>query len=633
MARSSSTLNSNHEISSDSGPPKFPLLLASSVFYNPSSSSRRRRRRDGSSSSFLSNRSANSLQPGAGCCTSSPSEDWMNWVEQSIDFFGCEAQNDGFLGKALALAKKEFEAVPRDYCKLHEEFFESLLKEQLLQDDFQELEYCSTGMSDDDTSQDSGMISSDSLPTTSTAPQSSTNNSSSSSTHPSKKRIPYFQKKLSPRRTKRIAPIEAYNQQYNPALLEDADEDERKHFSLPELMYKDLPEPQTLVHVHCQLQKDKGKGVPLGASVCAEGREETLLKLRDKMKLVLQVSGDDRKSSIKRRPAKVANDESPMHCETRSMIELKLGFLSLNYGLLLKWDCRTGQIIFVCLRKMCHESSFYKKMTSSTNGGSSSRGRSYPMTSPAVVQVQRSELEAPPFVVVSKTNNEKVEHALYQRKAGTEVVLVDEPYRVAQDDFGPSMITLQILQVTGLSLRKKWTISVTFGGHTEWVRLDQSHHSNSSKHNSSKVELLVPRRPSMIWQVNEEDEDEFLNLEIALFESPRRRRAGRQKLTASMTLPLASLIAQPTVSKVKSWSLTMPLSDTGRLTLNLQHRSDYTHWLYQELDKRRLEEVAYCKQQLEHEQYGYWYEQEQRRQRQKEEEPAFYDWLCGVCLQ
>jgi hypothetical protein len=580
-------------------------ILASSVFYDPS---RRRNRRAITSSSSAE------ADADAGCCTS-PTADWMNWVEQSIDFFGCEAQNDGFLGKALALAKKELmdDFIPRNYCQLHEEFFDSLLKEQLLQEDYaQELDYSSTGISD--TSYDSGMTSLDSssfLPPPSIQQQQEEQQQQQQLPN-KKQRIPYLHK-LSPRRNKRIAPIEAYNQQYNPALLE---EQEEEPLGLDDLVHKDLPEPHSYVHVHAQLQKDKGKGLSLGSAICAEGRDATLNKLRDKMKLVLQISGGDRKSSLQKRPAKIYS-ETQSFCETRSMIELKLGFLSLNYGLLLKWDCRTGKIIFVCLRKICHESFYKQSSKHNKNNNNKNNENTRQSTSAAAVYIQKSDLEAPPFVVVSGLDQKH--HALYQRTAGTEVVLVDHPYRVPQDDFGPSIITLQILQVSGISLKKKWTISVTFAGHSEWVSLDYS----------KETKRLVPKRPSMIWEVPQNVED-GLNLEICLFETPKRKKHS-SRLAASMTLPLASLIAQPTMSNTKSWSLTMPMK-TGKLSLNLQHRSDYTHWLYQELDKRRLEEVSYYKL-LERQQQDYWNLQQQQQLQSEQEEPELYDWLCGVCWQ
>jgi len=236
-------------------------------------------------------------------------------------------------------------------------------------------------------------------------------------------------------------------------------------------------------------------------------------------------------------------------------------------------------------------------------------------------------------------------HAIYQRVSGTEVVYVAEPYRVEPpDSFAPSIITLQIQSVTGISPKLKWSMSVTFAGHSEMAILEYS----------KDKKRFVPKRPSMVWEVpqakqnanlgtidgynngdeekkqNEDDIDpSLLNLEIRLFEKQKKRRHSSTRLSASMTLPLASLIAQPTATNFKSWSLTMPFGNAGKLTLNLQHRSDYTHWLYRELDQRRMEEISCLQQEQEA-----WNRQHQEIW-EEDTSPEFYDcnWLCGVCLQ
>jgi len=648
-------------------------MIVSSIFYNPT----RRRSRHRRSNSNSSIHDKNAAGGGSGSathhtyyaddgfrsnpaarCLDAPTAHWMNWVEHSIDFFGCDAQNEGFLGKALAeLANKDRSGSNkgitddrRDYCQMHEDFFESLLKEQLLLQDYsQELAYSSTGISDleEATSFDSNNVEDDlnadeaSIVSNSSASlnpittSSTTSEKEQSATPPPKKkerRIPYFHK-LSPRR-KRVAPIEAYNRQYNPELFSsDFAKPPKGEVHLDGLVKKRLPEPVSFVHAHAQLQKDKGRGVPLGSNICAEGKDATLEKLRDKMKLVIQVRGNERKSSLLKRDAKIAQ-EAPNFIETRSMIEMKLGFLSLQYGLLLRWDRKTGKVRFVCLRKMCHES-FYRVAQQQTS-------------TIQAIQIQKSELDAPPFIVTSAQNGiGGTNHAIYQRVSGTEVVFVAEPYRIEPpDSFAPSIITLQIQSVTGINPKDKWSMSVTFAGHSEMVVLDYS----------KDKKRFVPKRPSMVWEVpqaatnqnsdnlgtideynngdgeekkqKEDDLDpSLLNLEIRLFEKQKRKRSSSSRLSASMTLPLASLIAQPTATNFKSWSLTMPFGNAGKLTLNLQHRSDYTHWLYRELDQRRLEEVT-CLQQ----------EQEAWNRQQQEiwEEPTspdFYDWLCGVCLQ
>ena len=64
----------------------------------------------------------------------------MDWVESGIEFFGCEGEaGRSVIGQALMLQHNFIQQLPpeaiteaRDYVKLHEEFFKSLLKEQVL---------------------------------------------------------------------------------------------------------------------------------------------------------------------------------------------------------------------------------------------------------------------------------------------------------------------------------------------------------------------------------------------------------------------------------------------------------------------------------------------------------------------
>jgi hypothetical protein len=66
-------------------------------------------------------------------------------------------------------------------------------------------------------------------------------------------------------------------------------------------------------------------------------------------------------ATMKRKKARMAL-QTETFCETRSLIQLKMGFLSMTYGVLLRWDCtRTGTITLVVLRKNCHEESFYPR--------------------------------------------------------------------------------------------------------------------------------------------------------------------------------------------------------------------------------------------------------------------------------
>jgi hypothetical protein len=191
----------------------------------------------------------------------------------------------------------------------------------------------------------------------------------------------------------------------------------------------------------------------------------------------------------------------------------------------------------------------------------------------------KRDLESPPFVV--STSGKK--HAIYQRMSGLEVVCVDPPFRVEQPQaFNPSSIALEINQISGISSKEKWTISVTFCGHSELASL---HYNREDKSH-------IIKRPLMVFDVLEE---ESCDLHIRLFEKNKGKNT-HSRLAASMTLPLASLIAQPAVKSTKSWHLQMPFHK-GKLILALNHQSEYNHWLYKELDMRRLEEINHLEEQ------------------------------------
>jgi hypothetical protein len=147
--------------------------------------------------------------------------------------------------------------------------------------------------------------------------------------------------KSSPARHTRVAPIEAYTRKYGKKRSDS--------FNFEDIEAKEHPDPAAMVHPDCRLQKDKGRGEPLGRAISAEGQEGCLEKLRQKMKLLIEVSlGEDSKgpAGMKKRQAKVS-EETAEYIETRSMIELRLGFLSMQYGILLRWDARSGKIVLV----------------------------------------------------------------------------------------------------------------------------------------------------------------------------------------------------------------------------------------------------------------------------------------------
>jgi hypothetical protein len=448
----------------------------------------------------------------------------------------------------------------------------------------------------------------------------------------------------------RIPPIEAYNQMYNPSLATN------EVISLDTIMAKEnLKSPSEYVHPQCMLQKDKGRGDKLKATISAKGREQCLEKLRNKIRLVLQMSsatgstatgGRDEQyqrkwtnTGMKRRMAKIA-DVGPSYIETRSMLEVQLGFLSMQYGLLIHWDtAKTGKIVFICLRKMCNDG-FYSKIPDLLQEPTlllQQQQQLYPSNcqqrhqSPVVATAKQEA--APPLVVRCHKGN----HAIYQRLSGsTEVVLVDAPYRIPQPEvFAPSILSVDIHEVTGLDHRRsQWTLSVTFDGHTEIAHLiynPQTKSFQTTRTTPCKWEMVLPRQMTSF---------DMAGLEIRLFEQRSGRLAvGRSvlgghdlgkkqvsepssrygwrnshsssrsstmtpklnppkkstsRLASTMTMPLGGLVSQPSTSQTTVWKLTIPFThdESAQLTLTLAHQSEYANWLYKELRARRKEELA-----------------------------------------
>eukprot|EP00536_Pseudo-nitzschia_multiseries_P013464 jgi/Psemu1/290885/fgenesh1_pg.576_\ len=497
----------------------------------------------------------------------------------------------------LANKKRHLELMERDYIQLHEDFFDSLLKEE--GDRILAKIAVAVMSSQQNTGKDP--------PPVLTSEKNGVNSSSCS---------------LASEHT-------AYDQMYNPngggnntqssnnastisneSAPSSSNENNKgkkassSTLSIADIMAKtDLESPSHYLHPQCKLQKDKGKGEGLGNSISAEGREQTLTKLRDKMKLIVEVSGELETSSvnnkdlaskgtnsngnsgsfktmsagIKRRRAKIAAIEHNDRCtsgeedgcyiiETRSMIEFQLGFLSMQYGLLVRWDSyKSGQIVFVCLRKMCHDS-FYTKIpsppriivTTTATGAVSSSSSQHPksiLKNPARNEIASSvhpddEVASdsghaadptsvvkkreitPPFVI---RNPKGGNHAIYQRSSGaTEVVLVDAPYRVQHPKkFVPSMLSLDVHRLTGLDPKSKWTLIMTFDGDTEIAHLKYNHRERvfeTTRTTPCQWEVSVmPHRSSAAAF------DMATGLEIRLFEQrPKQRLRGVASGVAGM---------------------------------------------------------------------------------------------------
>ena len=255
------------------------------------------------------------------------------------------------------------------------------------------------------------------------------------------------------------------------------------------------------------------------------------------------------------------------------------------------------------LRKMCHDS-FYSKIAKPVK-----------LSTAANNNVARADREPPPLVIKTMVGN----HAIYQRKLGTEVVLVDPPFQVPQpEDFAPSILSVEINSAVGLSKKSRWTISLTFDGHTKATQLQWNDQTKSLQ--PSKKEL-----DKMEWEMDNITSFDLAGLEVRLFEQQNRRKA-HSRLAATMTMPLGGLVAQPSTAAATSWQLTIPCTHDPKasLTFSVVHHSDYAHWLYKELDARRREEVK-----------GFVWKAPFRRVIKpvtSHDNDDLWDWVCGQCF-
>ncbi|CAB9516667.1 expressed unknown protein [Seminavis robusta] len=389
------------------------------------------------------------------------------------------------------------------------------------------------------------------------------------------------------------------------------DDSDAVRISLADLQDAQLPSPASFIHPQCRLQKDKGKGEPAGANICAKGRDHCLLKLKDKMSLLTRVAlGEDAKhrgkADMKRRPARIA-EIFPNFTETRSIIELKMGFLSMQYGILLRWDTtRTGKVTLVVLRKMCHES-FYTKC----------KALQRVLPPPRPRKMVQAAAELPIYAVRNVVDN----HAILQRPDGMEVALLEPPYRVDRPvAFAPTLLTIAVLYASGLSQTSNWTVQLCFANKTENILLtwDEGHRTFTPKL-GEKLKHEIPPSGSL----------DLPSLEIRLFEH-RQRRGKSRRCVSHMHVPLMGLEAQPNGkgASPKDMKIVSSHDPDACVTLSVMLQSDYAHWLRRELDARRREEVAAFVWKSPFRVVDLY---DDSPLPGDEEDESMWEWICGIC--
>jgi hypothetical protein len=547
----------------------------------------------------------------------------MEWIEQGMDFFGCDENVPknvfGANESPTSLLESQREKDPQyfDYAKLHDELLESLMAE------------ASKRANDPNHLTDIDSSASSSFSFTLSSSQSVLNTSTASTANTSIDCAALLDEDVPVEGVSRINRKRGHkrpralklHRRVMPAITAKPDEDETprrrlsynssfsskstvtnsskhtvsntKHtssttnkksiddggdavpISLKELTEAHLPPAASFIHPQCRMQKDKGKGEAAGSNICAKGRDHCLLKLQDKMALLTRVAfGEESrhrgKADMKRRPARIA-EVFPNFTETRSIIELKMGFLSMQYGILLRWDTtRTGKVTLVVLRKMCHES-FYTDCK--------------PPQKRLLPPRQRRTQSAPELPTYAIRDVVDGNHAILQRPDGTEVALLDPPYRVNRpDEFTPTLLTVAVCHGAGLSHKSSWTVQLCYESMTENILLtwDEDQALFSPKL-GKKLKHEVPINGSL----------DLPALEIRLFE--HRQKLGKSRRCVShMHVPMLNLEAQPSNqgAKPRDVKVTLPNDPSASIMLSVLLESDYAHWLRRELDARRHEEVT-----------------------------------------
>lgn len=429
----------------------------------------------------------------------------------------CSTTSRDVIGSALHLRNfQNGDLNSIDYSSLHDECIESLLHEQSqqLKQQQQKDRY---GDFQDDASGSLGFDSVDDV---------DQNHEDSR-----KRRRPV---KLSRRRTPpRFGRISTHSTEASVSTISFADLDS-----------KQFQDPSSYFHPHCRMQKDKGLGEPVGSNICAKGREACLDKLRAKMRLLAKHAlSETSKASVKRKNAAVSERNSNF-VETRSLVELRMGFLSMQYGVLLRWDAgNTGTIILIVLRKMCHDTFLPRK--------------------PIVVSPPKPLSTSSSEMGIGSRQSDRIRASLLKPP-----FLVQTPAV-----FSASALEVRVASASGLNPRSTWIIQLAYEDCLENFVLSPA--------GSSFVPI---ERDLCLTRVLRETQAPT-TLEVKLFE---RRRRQQRRLVIARRVPLDGLQPQYTRGHRHYKRIPLALTHDSKVHLEVIFMSDSLAWLQDELQTRKI---------------------------------------------
>jgi len=166
----------------------------------------------------------------------------------------------------------------------------------------------------------------------------------------------------------------------------------------------------SFLHRQCRLQKDNGRGMSPGKAIVAHGRQDAMNKLGNKIDALVEMEQDRnwKSASLTRVPAKIMTLKKMEYnnvVETRSMVGVKFGFVSIKYGVLIHWNTDSGQAVLILLRKMCFDN-FLKDQNGTPDRVSWKKQiRRRRFSNDDVDKKKRSDFSTPSFVTVNSNDS------------------------------------------------------------------------------------------------------------------------------------------------------------------------------------------------------------------------------------
>jgi len=375
------------------------------------------------------------------------------------------------------------------------------------------------------------------------------------------------------------------------------------------------PDPGTYLHPTCRLQKDRGCGEVPGKAICALSRENALGKLRQKVDVIIEVeqsSAASTKAKLKLKQAVLntrAGNEGTI--ETRSVIGVKMGFLSMKYGILLRWNAKTGLVNLIVLRKMCPSGFLTGDDGNAVSGaatkpsiGASAKAIPVPAAPSPSRRPKKSIKESSPskhgFILGRLVDGA---NAILHGKGwdsgaasmGTEVAHLGPPYLVQRPkSFADSTLSVAVLRTEDLCAGdgrgSDWVvipyIRLSIGAQTHRTRTLKKMTTSPTwtpKHGDNNCRFAVSNNPR--------DDDQHLKVEVYDWRPLRRDR-----ILGVVFVPVASVEPQKSTqggASPVSTEVTIPVrmirnkeGPYGSVTLSLVHQNDHLVWLKQELKAR-----------------------------------------------